>query len=504
VTQNHYKRPVAVFDAAPELLLEQIESFLRRCRRPAALEYGDNLLALLPGFYALEIRSGRLSVEIWDETRTVSRRILGIERAGTGVLDCTAQKFGGTSVRFSFLDLDLPQSAHRKTCGTRQNFAERFRRMLARQFPGWEIASLSSSLDLQHSFSSVFPRARLTRGNQSIAAMASAGPAEEADLLTFALLWYDHVRARSRENEHTSLCLFLREDAGTLTAHRLRWLASDTLRPRLFRFNEHGSAGEVDPRDLGNLDTRVAARYAPPRLTREFEGLLSRMESIEDAGWFPEVTGAISIRSRGWEFARIEDGRLLLGLDAKREIQPCHTEEVANFAVQLAQLSPPVRQQFPERWFESAVRANLPKIDPTLLPAPVHGQVLSFAGGDRGLVDLLATSPAGRLAVLELKTSEDIQLPLQTLDYWMRIAWHAQRDELSPLFPGVPLQNRPPKLLLIAPALAFHSSTATLLRYFSPEIEVERVGINEDWRKDFKVVLHLKGADLPISHGRHA
>jgi hypothetical protein len=281
-------------------------------------------------------------------------------------------------------------------------------------------------------------------------------------------------------------------------------LASETLRPRLFRFNEHGSAGEVDPQDLGNLDTRVAAPYAPPRLTRDLEELLSRIEHIEDAGWCPEVSGAISIRSRGWEFARIEDGRLLLGLDTKREIQACHTEEVANFAVQLAQLSSPVRQQFPERWFESAVRANLPKIDPTLLPVPVHGQVLSFAGGERGLIDLLAASPGGRLAVLELKTSEDIHLPLQALDYWMRIAWHAQRDELNPLFPGVPLENRAPKLLLIAPALAFHSSTATLLRYFSPEIEVERIGINEDWRKDFKVVLRLKGADLPISHGRQA
>jgi hypothetical protein len=508
VTKDHHKRQVAVFDAAPELLLKEIESFLSRCRRPAALEYGDNLLVLLPGFYALEIRSGRLSVEIWDEMRTVSRRILGIERVATGVLDCTAQKFGGASVRFSFLDLDRPQSAHRKTCGVRQNFAGQFRQMLSRQFPGWEIASLSSSLDLQHSFSSVFPRAKLTRGNQSIAAMASPGAHEEANLLAFALLWYDHVRARARDNEQTSLCLFLGEDAGTLTAHRLRWLAAETLRPRLFRFNAHGSAGEVDPRDLGNLDTRVAARYAPPCLTPDLEALLARLERIQDTAWCPELTGAISIRSRGLEFARIEAGRLLLGLETKSQVRAsvtntCHTEEVANFAVQLAQLRSPVWQQFPERWFESAVRAHLPKIDPALSPAPVHGQVLSFAAGDRGLIDLLAISPGGRLAVLELKTSEDIHLPLQALDYWMRVAWHAQRDELSHLFPGISLQNRAPKLLLIAPALAFHSSTATLLRYFSPEIDVERIGINEDWRKDFRVVLHLKGADLPISHGRH-
>jgi len=61
--------------------------------------------------------------------------------------------------------------------------------------------------------------------------MASPDVREEPSLLAFALLWYDHVRARGRANEQTSLCLFVGEDAGTLTAHRLRWLAAETLRP---------------------------------------------------------------------------------------------------------------------------------------------------------------------------------------------------------------------------------------------------------------------------------
>ena len=144
-------------------------------------------------------------------------------------------------------------------------------------------------------------------GIRSIAAMASPGAARGSRSCWLLRCCGTTTCVRGpAHNEHTSLCLFLGEDAGALTAHRLRWLTSETLRPRLFRFNAHGSAGEVDPRDLGNLDTRVAARYAPPRLTPDLEALLARLERIEDAGWCPELTGAISIRSRGWEFARIE------------------------------------------------------------------------------------------------------------------------------------------------------------------------------------------------------
>ncbi|MDQ2711413.1 MAG: hypothetical protein M3Y24_04125, partial [Acidobacteriota bacterium] len=102
------------------------------------------------------------------------------------------------------------------------------------------------------------------------------------------------------------------------------------------------------------------------------------------------------------------------------------------------------------------------------------------------------------------KTAEDIHLPIQALDYWIRIGWHAERNELDHLFPGISLSKRLPKLLLVAPALSFHPSNEILLRYFSPEIEVERIGVNSDWESGFKTLFRLSGAELPISHrSRH-
>ena len=495
-----------------ELLLAAIDAFLATCRRPAALEYGENPIPLLAGCYALEIRSGRLSIEIWDDTRSVSRRIMSLERHSTGVLDCAIQKFGGKLSRLTFLDLDRPQTVHRTRMGQRQNFAEQFRRMLQRQYSGWEVESLSSALDLQHSLSSIFPRAKVTRGSHTLAAMACPDPEDEPAFLTYALIWHRYLHVRRRTPGLTSLCLFLPESSGNLTVHRLRWLTGESLIPRLFRFNAHGSAGEVDPQDLGNLQTRLAAAYVVPQLLPETKALLNELKAFESVSCTPELNGAISIRSCGLEFARLENGRILLGIETQREISPSYYFQVTKFAAELSHLAaaqqsaaagapnatPP---QFSERWLESVIRAQLPLIEPDLIPKPVHGQVLTFAAGDRDLIDLLAISQSGRLAVLEMKVSEDLHLPLQALDYWMRVAWHLQRDELRHLFPGAVLENRPPKLLLIAPAMTFHSTNAEIFRYFSPAIEVERIGLNSDWRKNLRVVLRLKGADLPISHG---
>jgi hypothetical protein len=43
--------------------------------------------------------------------------------------------------------------------------------------------------------------------------------------------------------------------------------------------------------------------------------------------------------------------------------------------------------------------------------------VPALAGGDRGVLDLLGITRQGRLVVIELKASEDIQMPLQAVDY---------------------------------------------------------------------------------------
>jgi hypothetical protein len=61
----------------------------------------------------------------------------------------------------------------------------------------------------------------------------------------------------------------------------------------------------------------------------------------------------------------------------------------------------------------------------------------------------------------------------------------------------VALDPAPPRLLLIAPALQFHPTTETLLRYFSPRVEVTPIGLAVEWQQDLRVMLRLEGARAP-------
>ena len=159
----------------------------------------------------------------------------------------------------------------------------------------------------------------------------------------------------------------------------------------------------------------------------------------------------------------------------------------------------PLNTDLPEAWLEAQVRANIQQVDASLLSTPVYNQVPAMAGGNRGIMDLVAVDHSGRLAVLELKVTADIHLPLQALDYWMRVKWHLDRGEFTPrgYFPGIELRRDAPRLLLVSPALEFHPTTEALLRCFSTEVQVERLGVSMEWRRNLEVMFRLQGAETP-------
>jgi hypothetical protein len=103
-----------------------------------------------------------------------------------------------------------------------------------------------------------------------------------------------------------------------------------------------------------------------------------------------------------------------------------------------------------------------------------------------------------------VKADEDLQLPLQALDYWIRVRWlNEQRPadeegapgelERSGYFPGVALQRTAPLLYFVVPALRVHSSMEMVLAHLSPSIPWTLIAISEGWRSDWKVVFRKHG-----------
>jgi hypothetical protein len=115
---------------------------------------------------------------------------------------------------------------------------------------------------------------------------------------------------------------------------------------------------------------------------------------------------------------------------------------------------------------------------------------------DRGVMDMLGITRRGRLVVIEVKATEDTQLPLQALDYWLRIRRHQVMGDLERYgyFSDVVVSPEPPLIWLVAPGLEFHPTADIVSRYLLPGIQVTRLGLAQSWRRGIKVVFrHAMG-----------
>lgn len=483
---------------------DAIEAFLRNSREPALLEPGEELLPLTGDNLALEMRGSRLTLQAWDRTRNLTRRVTAIKEDSRARMELLVERFARREGPLFLLDLARRAGADMGRRSGRMVFRERFRLFLRHQFPEWKLAELSAEPNLEFSLSPSFPRAFLRYGQHAWAAIACPPDGDPAAVLTFGLIWLAYLRERERRVTVEGLALYL--PAGRERPVALRLLCLDPAKSRfeLFSYSAEDFILRIDPRDHGNLDTRleVCRRPAP-----NFSDTWQFLTSLSGVERVPKHDGRASLRVRGIEFAEFVEGELRFGLAEKRPAAQRHRGEIEQLAAALdgarsadsADHENPFYRQFPEAWLESQVRACIEDIDATLLRDPIYGQVPAFAAGERGVLDLLAVDFTGRLAVVELKASADLHLPLQALDYWVRVKWHLDRGEFRSCgyFPGIELRLDPPRLLLVSPALEFHPTSETILDFFAPHVAVERIGLGVEWRKGLQVVFRLAGSQRP-------
>jgi hypothetical protein len=472
----------------------------------ASVEVRENggRVAPLAGF-SWEVRGAadKPLLHLWSEQYTLTRRVLAITDHSDQRLALAVERFGRSKPdRLEFVRADFERSA--RDLG-REEFCQRFGRILSEQFPDETLESLTIAPDLEHSLSGNYARGVLRSGSARWAVLGmpdGESPETAENSLTFALLWLERAGQCSRGGFLAGLRLIMPRSACRAVAHRVRALnpklnlelyACDPRREILERIDAH-SSGNLDTWLVPHRETRSLLDQARSAL-EPILALAPKAVTVHPAVQSREVW----LRFRGLAFARWDDGKVFFGANDPRErfglaSGPALKLLLRNLETHRHSLATDTRHSLyrsqPERWLESIVREDVTRVDVAFDPRFVYAQVFANVGGEHGILDLLTVTRAGRLAILELKATEHIHLPLQSADYWLRVRRHLEQGDFPRYgyFTGIALQAAPPLVYLVAPLLRFHPATDTLLRYLSPELEVVRVGLAESWRRGLCVV----------------
>jgi len=443
-------------------------------------------------------------LHLWSEQFNLTRRVLAITDHSEQRLALAVERFGRTKPdRLEFIRREFERAAREMS---REEYRDRLNRLLAEQFPDETVESLAASADLEHSLSGNYIRGLLRRGSAYFAVLA-VPQGESSDTvdnsLTFALLWQEHARHSSHRGTVAGLRLILPKNTSSIVAHRLKAL-DPQMTLELFEHDPLLDVLErVDTQRAGNLKTwLVAHRDSEMLLQRarpELESIIARAPkaiSLHASTHTEEVW----LRFRGFAFARWQKRRVFFGTSEGQEelsaaSRPALLQLLRELELHRHPLADDTRHTLyraqAERWLESMVREDVTRVDAALDPRFVYSQVFANVGEEHGILDLLTVTRSGRLAIIELKASEYIHLPLQAADYWLRVRKHLGNGDIARYgyFAGIELQKAPPLVYLVAPALRFHPATDELLKCLSPELEVVRVGLAENWRRGLRVMM---------------
>lgn len=459
--------PIASAEASAADLARTLEEFLAEYPRAAVMEDGRVLFDMSAARFSLSVQQDRCLLHLWSDERNLVRTICGLKPRKDS-LRVEARRFGQTRPQV----LEFVANRDRRTPSSRETSRAKYVRVIgrvvAREFPDWKLDGLRGAADLEHSFGPAYARGVLLKGTTAWAVIAVNGEEPQSTIdgiLTLGILWLSYCREHG-EGRRLFEGLKVVVPSGTSHAARARmpWLNSSIAKWELYELEERTEELKaVDIRDCGNLRADLVHAFDPQSAFERSRVAVDRVLGL----LAPGLRAATEIRVRsateigfllhGLEFARIRGGFAAGSFARQNEISfgaganetPLNAENEPLFRELTRRLfdgrdangsrRDPLYRLQPERWLECELRGDLAEIEPAIRADFVYSQVPAFSAGDRAMLDLLAVTRGGRLAVLELKADDDLQLPFQALDYWARVKQlHRERAfQRHGYFPGV-------------------------------------------------------------------
>jgi hypothetical protein len=519
--------PTTPSSLSPLEVAQQLERFLLDYPHAAVLEDGAVLFDMRLARYSVSSEHNRCLLHLWSEERNIVRTVTGL-RPRAHSLQLETRRFGQSKPQSLLLLPDQDRRTPTARDSSRRQYLSRLERIVTRSFEG-SLEQWSTAMDLEQSLGPAYARGLLVRGRSAWAIVGVNAQEDAATLqnaVTIGVLWMHLCRERLQGRRVVEgLRLVLPRGAAQPARERMAWLDRELAKWELYEYEEASDTfTALDVADTGNLQLRLTHAFAPNAAIERAQPAIASLLALlpeelrSRTELRPRSAAEVGLLLHGLEYARIRHeavagsfhrtDRVTFGAGASEtelneETQPWLIELAKRLALSRHshghQRDPLYRLQ-PEQWLEAQLRPNLERIDPGLRTDIVYAQVPAFSAADRGMLDLLAVTQAGRLAVLELKADEDPHLPLQALDYWIRVRALHRSGELirHGYFSGVELSPADPLLYLVAPALRLHPTYQILLRYFAPEVEWQVVGLDERWREAPKVILRRRRLRDPV------
>ena len=521
---------------SPTKLAQILEDYLASHPAAALLEDGRVLFDMRLARYSITESHGKCLLQFWSEERNLVRTVVDVQHRAQSLRVMT-RKMGAPKPQA----LELVANSDRRTPtardSARRNYQRLLQRVLNRAFLGAKVDGFRSAMDLEHSFGPAYVRGRLLRGTaaDAVVGISQAESSAAIDgILTIGILWLDYCRQKAEARRHFGgLKVVVSAGMWRTTAERMAWLNHSAADFQLYALDERSEELEpIDFRDCGNQTARLVRAFSKEAALERCGAGIERVLGLLPGAAKTRVeicarsATEVGLLLHGLEFARVRHGasahsfarqdEITFGAGANETPLKLETEELCRelcarlFASRHRDGShnDPLFRMQPERWLEAEFRRGVAELLPILRSDQVYSQVPAMSAGDRGMLDLLGLDRNGRLTVVELKADEDLHLPMQALDYWIRVrTLNADRQrtarsdralsafEREGYFPGAEISELPPRLLLAAPALRIHPANLPVLRYLSPEVEWELIAVSEHWRNELKIVFRKRSSD---------
>jgi hypothetical protein len=472
---------------------------------------GGAPLALGRDEFDFSVAHRRLIFSCWTESGSRSWRVTAWDWSGDKLQMKATRRMGAETATLELVPRASAKAMVASIAAARQVRCEKLAQVVCEVLPGAKIERAVLSPGMRRDQPGRYARIVLRLPHQRVAVTGTVALSDARNVDSFfssALLWFQRLRQSPKRPFIEKLLMVV--ERGTLEAARQRHaLLRDSLRRaiELFEINEPWEAvtavRSLERRDLW----RKRLAHFPP-VTEAEPGELAWQIIASCPQAIDVVTSrhGQTLRYHGLPFARVrrvmDRERIWFGVEGSRRrvLDDYHQPDWNKLVSDLENhrngdcrdKSHWFYRAAGEAWLESILRRNISKLDPGLIVAPLHAQFRTSHGGPTGArpIDLLALRHDGRLAVIELKVNEDREHVFQGVDYWRRVEAHRRRGHISAakLFGEREISDESPLVYLVAPALRFHPSFATLARTIAPDIEIYRFDINEDWRGGVRVV----------------